>query len=477
MVHLTPILRLCLLVIFINTFQCSCKKSDTIPDVSRGGKTPIARAGEDQILIIPFSITSRLDGSLSTGDPLDPISSFSWRLIYPSGFSYIISTTATVNIKQEYPGEYLYELMVSSKSGLKAMDTAKVVAKYDSICFLDRKTIPLSLKTIASIATIEDDPLLFKVSDKLALVSNLKVGQSFKTNIALFNLDNGLSVSQILENGRQNMGIGILHDKIYIAGGRSNEVYVGDIDIYDVRTNIWTKESLSKPRSHCTAVSAEGKILFAGGYSGALYYSDRVDIYDPANKTWKMATLSEPRGEIFALYENGKIYFIGGRNASGISSAIDVYDCASGNMINFRLPFNRHGFSSIVYQNKLYIAGGISTTDNENFSTAMDVQILDLSTNAWSYRCLSTPINWGSNTSAMIRNQKIVFPFHPLKWIEDWSEVHYLDIFDPLTGRWEKAPLNLTNVNFLKATAIEGKIYLLAQENYNGPVKLMEAEF
>src|SRR5678815_616448 len=107
-------------------------------------------------------------------------------------------------------------------------------------------------------------------------------------------------------------------------------------------------------------------------------------------------------------------YFIGGRNASGISSAIDVYDCASENMINFRLPFNRHGFSSIVYQNKLYIAGGISTTDNENFSTAMDVQILDLSTNAWSYRCLSNRITWGSNTGAIIHNQKIVFPFQPL---------------------------------------------------------------
>ena len=475
MFSLINISRLGLFFICINTFLCSCNKPEIAQDVSSVGKPPIARAGKDLMLIIPFSNTAKLDGSLSTGDPLDPITSFSWRLIYPSGYSYIMSTSASFKISLNKPGEYLYELVVMSKAGLKASDTAIVIAKYDSICFLNRKTIPLSLKTIAGISSLEEDPLLFKVSDKLALVSNLKNGHSFKTKITVFNLDNGISASQILENGRQNMGIGILGDKIYMAGGSLNDDYVSDVDIYDVNSNISTKESLSKPRSHCIAVSAEGKILFAGGYSGLQLYSDRVDIYDPAKKTWGIAILSEPRGEIFAQYENGKIYFIGGRNASGISSAIDVYDCSTGNMINFRLPFNRHGFSCIVYQNKLYIAGGISTTDNENFSTAMDVQILDFSTNAWSYRCLREPTTWGINTGAIVRNQKIIFPFQSLNWIDDWSENH-LDIFDPLTGQWENATLSLTNVNFLKSAAIDGKIYVLVQENYSG-MKIMEAEF
>ncbi len=88
------------------------------------------------------------------------------------------------------------------------------------------------------------------------------------------------------------MAVTTSNDKLFMAGGRSGDIFYSDIDIHNNKTESWSKENLSIPRSHCAAVEANDYILFAGGYLGTNTYSDKIDIYNTVTGTWSSAVLS-----------------------------------------------------------------------------------------------------------------------------------------------------------------------------------------
>jgi hypothetical protein len=68
--------------------------------------------------------------------------------------------------------------------------------------------------------------------------------------------------------------------------------------------------------------------LFGGGYSGS--DSNVMDIYEAASRTWSTASLTRYVRNQAATAAGGKVFFAGGYTGHGQSSAVDVYDTATG---------------------------------------------------------------------------------------------------------------------------------------------------
>jgi hypothetical protein len=102
------------LIAFVMAILITCKKSDTdLP--------PVAKAGPDQVITLPTD-SVLLDGSAS-GNPDGPITKWLWTKISgPSTFTIINSSAPKTRVKNLVEGIYVFELKVTNKSNLTAID-------------------------------------------------------------------------------------------------------------------------------------------------------------------------------------------------------------------------------------------------------------------------------------------------------------------------------------------------------------------
>lgn len=187
------------------------------------------------------------------------------------------------------------------------------------------------------------------------------------------------------------VGVG---DKVLFAGGIAaddsgiNEVF-STVDIYDVTTQLWTKDSLSEARGGMAHAVLGDKVYFAGGYKGNGQVSNRVDIYDAATGNWTTDSISVGR----AFYGggiafDGKVYFAGGLLENEMTtSLIDVYDPVTDSWTTQQLSEARFGVQAGKTDNYLLFTGGgttglLSDWLYTNFSARVD--IYDKEMDAWS---------------------------------------------------------------------------------------------
>lgn len=113
---------------------------------------------------------------------------------------------------------------------------------------------------------------------------------------------------QPMPSKRTGLAAEVLNDKIYILGGKVNEVYTNTMEAYDVDTREWeTKASMKETRANfcvsaCWLFRPFGRFqifsypLQAAAYQGCLYAvagskSDQMQVntvekYDPSNDSW-----------------------------------------------------------------------------------------------------------------------------------------------------------------------------------------------
>ena len=113
--HISGVILLMLVVFFI-----TCKKDN----VSR---PPIAKAGADQIILLPINtVTLSGEGSGDT-DPNDSIKTYHWeKLSGPPSCEIISSFSKTTLVKNLQLGIYHFELKVTDVVGLSSTDTVQV---------------------------------------------------------------------------------------------------------------------------------------------------------------------------------------------------------------------------------------------------------------------------------------------------------------------------------------------------------------
>lgn len=159
-------------------------------------------------------------------------------------------------------------------------------------------------------------------------------------------------------------------NKIYIFNGWGNS----HLEIVDLATNTITKGAVNHSYTgNAGSALYNGKIYVFGGsgLNGAptTKFSNRFQYYDIASNTWHplpdMPTAREAKGKIV----NDKLYVIGGFNGTS-SRLINVYDLNTNLWTNqYTMPAGISGHSLAVSGNKIFIAGGYN---NQTFLAYFD---------------------------------------------------------------------------------------------------------
>ncbi len=240
---------------------------------------------------------------------------------------------------------------------------------------------------------------------------------------------------------RFGAGVASVGNKVLIGGGGDGfgDNQTSKVDIYNASTNTWTIQHLSSERQSLTAATVGNKVLFAGGYG----YPDgsnwecfnTVDIYDNNSDTWSSAILSEARMDISAAASGQKIYFAGGRTTTFISKTIDIYDAVTNSWSVSQLQYPRTGMGSIAVDDNVYWACGAYSLTNSWWANSNNVEILNTSTGKSSLECMHAR----RNITVVKKDDNIVFFTGDRN---DSSNGFDFEIYNTSTKSWSTGRLN-----------------------------------
>jgi N-acetylneuraminic acid mutarotase len=157
----------------------------------------------------------------------------------------------------------------------------------------------------------------------------------------------------------------IVNDKLYVIGG-FNGTSSRLINIYDINTNRWT-DQITMPAGisgHSLAVSGD-KIFIAGGYNNQTFLA----YFDTAtNKFHQLTSNMIPRRHAAAEVYNNKLYIIGGSTTSVTKSAIKSTQAAdiSENALSSNIANEDRETKTRVYTNASKDGFIISNKNNSN---------------------------------------------------------------------------------------------------------------
>jgi len=438
--------RTIILTLLIVSAIFSCKKEKSCENCNGNpsrstNKLPIAKAGPDQVIILPTD-SILLDGSASN-DPDGTITNWLWTNISGAAPVNISNSTSAISkVKIFTVGVYKFELSVKDNSGLTTKDTVQVLvnpgtganrppianAGADQLI-----TLPANAVTLDGSASTDPDnnfigyswakisgPSLFSISNPTSTqpqLTNLVEGvYQFELTVTdffgLFSKDTAMVIVNTITSGScvplnrplisaQLIQVGYLSvaragmasvsagNKIFFAGGYNASGMSSRVDVYDVATNQWTTAELSIPRSDISAIASGDKVFFAGGYTSSSNRSARIDIYNTSTQTWSTAELSQARNIIVTATVGSKVFFAGGYTGNGASGNIDIYDASINLWSIATLSETRRDFTATTAGNKIYFAGGWNGIDGSVASTKID--IYDNATNSWTISSMSSP--------------------------------------------------------------------------------------
>lgn len=233
----------------------------------------------------------------------------------------------------------------------------------------------------------------------------------------------------------------------YLLGGRR----IQEVSIFNPETNTWT--SGKKPPielHHFQGCYSDGKIYVVGAQTDEYPHeapTENAYTYTPETDTWEKAfamPANRLRGSTTAsIYEN-KLYIAGGIIDGHWDGHVKWFDCYDFKTEQWEsmpdIPHFRDHASSVVIDNKLYLVGGRKTSrvTNEVLElTEKNVDVFDFKTNEWI--TLDQPIiTQRAGGTAISVNGLIVFTGgESATQMEAHSQV---ECYDPTTGIWTSLP-------------------------------------
>ena len=162
-----------------------------------------------------------------------------------------------------------------------------------------------------------------------------------------------------------------IQGKLYVVGGITRDPH--SVWSYDPLTNTW-RDNLSRiptMREHATAVAVSGKLYVIGGRWSQVNLSV-VEVYDPRTNQWsRAASIPAPMGGLTSAVVNGRIHVTGGDDVKSTTPYAGHY------AYNPRtdtwetlpsLPTARHGLTSVGVDGVFYVIGGstVAGADTRN---------------------------------------------------------------------------------------------------------------
>jgi len=153
--------------------------------------------------------------------------------------------------------------------------------------------------------------------------------------------------------------VGVINDKIYVAGGNGGAVQQRELEVYDPVANTWTNLApMNVPRNHTGGGVINGKLYVVGGRDST-NAPTALEVYDTQSNTWtSLAPMPTARSGIGVGVVNGELYVFGGEIPS-LHPEVEVYNPASNSWRRIAdMPTPRHGIWASVIGNKIYLPGG-----------------------------------------------------------------------------------------------------------------------
>jgi N-acetylneuraminic acid mutarotase len=180
--------------------------------------------------------------------------------------------------------------------------------------------------------------------------------------------------------------VGVINDKIYVAGGSGGGMQQRELEVYDPVANTWTNLApMSVPRNHTGGGVINGKLYVVGGRDSA-NSATALEAYDPPSNTWTTLTpMPTARSGIGVGVVNGELFVFGGE-LPVLHPEVEVYNPASNTWRRLAdMPTPRHGLWASVIGNRIYLpAGGIqqgfgATNHNDVFIVSSKATFANIS--------------------------------------------------------------------------------------------------
>ena len=174
-----------------------------------------------------------------------------------------------------------------------------------------------------------------------------------------------------------------VNNLIYCIGG-ADASYLNTNECYNPSTNTWTtKTSMTESLAYSTASTVGNNIYVVGGRNDTTFYWGSNCCYDTLTNTWSDKTSLPSRsgrsGHSSVVIDN-KIYIIGGLTSSGVSNSIERYDANTDSWSTiYNMPVSLQLLSTESYGDKIYIIGGIDSSNNHTYS----IYSYDIAKNEW----------------------------------------------------------------------------------------------
>jgi len=188
-----------------------------------------------------------------------------------------------------------------------------------------------------------------------------------------------------MPTARAGLAVARVGVSIYAIGGRTGTTpnsggAMAVVERYDVPLNMWvTVAPLLSARSDLSACAVGGKIYVFGGFDANGILMGDVDMYDPVTDMWSTAPadLPTPRASLYSVATKGNsVYVIGGWD--GIGNGLDTNeaykvstDTWTTGLTPMPTPRAEHGM--VGHGGRLYVVGGAqpgfgaSVVNNEVF--------------------------------------------------------------------------------------------------------------
>ncbi len=245
-------------------------------------------------------------------------------------------------------------------------------------------------------------PIPFAVNHGAAAVAAGKLysfGAGGQASVYNSDADSWAPIAPMNFQHGQTAAVGVIDDKIYVAGGTHGTATIAQLEVYDPRANSWSvRAPMTVERNHTGGAVIGGKFYVVGG-RGRQGSSTQLEVYDPRTNTWSTrAPIPTGRSGIGVAAVSGELWVFGGE-IPGIRGEVEAYNPVTNTWRSLPdMPNPRHGIWASVIGNRVYLPGGGAA---EGFAATSGNQVFIVDRKA-TFANISTRLNVQTGDNVMI---------------------------------------------------------------------------